>query len=131
MAKIAISNASLIINNVPVLYTPGSLKYDEGLGEQTFRTQTAGGGQVETVYSDNAETKFSSIDFQLRNVPSNMSLAKGWKENSNANTIVIIDTLSGFSRTFQYAALVNNYMVELNPEGNIELNFKSNPAIGA
>lgn len=129
MATRAISTPSLIINNLPVGIVPNSLKYTEGLGEQSMRTQSAGGGSVQVVYSTNAESFMSKISFQLINTAENMELAKRWKTNLNQNAISVIDQYTAFTRNFANMALTNDYELELGADGVISLEFMGDAAV--
>lgn len=129
MAIKAISTPSLIINNLPVGILPNSLKMTEGLGEQTVRTQSAGGGSVQTVYSMNAESLMSKVQFSLINTAENMNSARSWKVNLNANVITVIDSATGFTRNFANMALTNDYEVEFGADGVIALEFMGDAGV--
>lgn len=117
----AIATPSIIINNTVAPVVPNSVTYTEGLGEQNVRSQSAGGGSVQMVYSDNAESKFSTVKFQMFPTPENINLIRTWKTNGNANAITI--TAPGFSRSISEAALINNYEVNLGADTQIDLEF--------
>lgn len=129
MANRAISTPSVIINNIPVSIIPNSLKYTEGLGEQTMRTQSAGGGSVDVVYSVNAESLMSTLSFEIINTAENIQLARGWKSNRNDNAISLIDNATGFSRNFANMALTSNYEVNLGSDTTIAIEFMGNAAV--
>lgn len=123
----AISTPSVTVNNIAIAIVPNSVTYTEGLGEQTTRTQSAGGGSVQVVYSQNAESKLSMIRFELINTAENIALIRQWKANTNNNAISITDT--GFTRTFTNASINSNYEVNLGSDTTIALEWMSNPAI--
>lgn len=127
MASVAISTPSVIVNNLPTLIVPNSLKYTEGLGEQNMRTQSSGGGTVDIVYSDNAQSKMSKVTFDVINTSDNIALVRQWKTNLNQNAISIIGT--GFSRNFSNMALTSNYEVTLGADTVIALEFMGNAAV--
>jgi LEA14-like dessication related protein len=129
MANRAISTPSVIINNIPVSIIPNSLKYTEGLGEQTMRTQSAGGGSVDVVYSVNAESLMSTLSFEIINTAENIQLARGWKSNANDNAISLVDNATGFSRNFANMALTSNYEVNLGADTTIAIEFMGNSAV--
>lgn len=129
MASIAISTPSIIVNNIPVGILPNSFKYTEGLGEQTMRTQSAGGGSVDVVYSTNAESLMSKVTFSMLNTAQNIDLIKGWKSNLNRNAISVADQSTGFTRNFSNLALTNNYEVELGADGTIAIEFMGDAAV--
>ena len=127
MPEIAVSNPQVVINNIAVPVVPNSVKYTEGTGEQNVRVQSAGGGNVDTVYSDNVETHVSKVMFTLINTPANIKLAREWKKNRNANAISI--TGDGLNRSFSGMAIINDYEVNLGADTVIDLEFNGNPAV--
>lgn len=133
MVKRIFSNVTLNINNTPTAYVPNSLSFNEGLGEQSISTQSAGGGIVQTVYSNNVETNKSMVKFSIfaagDATANNIDTIKTWKLNGSANAITISDTASGFTRTFQNMALVNSYDINLQDQGKIEVEFQGDPAV--
>ena len=126
-----LANATITINNTPVPYTPNSLMFTEGLGEQTTRAASIGGGAVEQIYSQNVESNFSTISFEMPAIIGNIDSARGWKSNRNQNVIQIVgQTPEGvLTRTFTQAALLSDYEVALGSETNISMEFKANPAV--
>lgn len=124
----SVSTPIVIINNQVIAVIPGSVSYTEGLGEQTVRVQSAGGGSVQQVYSDNAETKFSTVKLSLINEIFNINSSRGWKTNSNNNTISFVDD-DEFTRRFQFMALINDYDVKLSPDGSMDLEFHGMSAV--
>lgn len=129
---IAIANPSIVVNNEPVAIVPNSAKYTEGKGEQTLRAASAGGGAVEQVYSDNVETNLSMISFSLFNDPETIELLRTWKNNKNQNVVVLTGKTSDgktLKRTFNQAALLNDYEVNLGADTTIDAEFKSAAAV--
>jgi len=122
----ALSNPTLVINNIAVPYVPNSIKFKEGLGEQNVRVQSAGGGSLQSVFSDNAESKISMVGFSVYPTPENIALVKGWKQLANANAISLTDT--NFSRTFANMALTSDYDVNLGADTTIDIEFMGDAA---
>lgn len=123
----ALSNPVVTINNVVLAVVPNSVSYTEGLGEQTIRTQSAGGGSVEQVYSNDVSTNMSMFKCQLFNTAENIDNLRIWKTNSNANAITL--TGEGLTRSFSNMALTNNYEVNLGSDTTIDIEFTGNAAI--
>lgn len=122
-----IANPSVLINNMPIAIIPNSCDFTEGLGEQTVEPQSAGGNQIDIVYSEDVKSRLSTVKFSLANTDANIALARSWKINGNANVIIINGET--MSRTFTSASLVNDYEVGLGADSNLELEWKSNPCI--
>ena len=123
----ALSNPTVVVNNLATPIVPNSFAFTEGLGEQTMRTQSSGGGTVQTVFSNNVETNKSMIKFSMFNTADNIDLIKTWKQNADANAISL--TGEGLSRSFSGAALISNYEVNLGSDTTIDVEFESIPSI--
>lgn len=128
---VQLADAELSINNDTIAYSPNTLKYTEGRGEQNIRAASGGGGQVEQIYSNDIESNFSDISVEIPATVRNIDLALQWKENQNQNVITIVGSTpeGSLTRTFTQAALLSNYQVELGTETNISLEFKANQAV--
>lgn len=126
-----LADALVTINNVPVAIMPNSLVFTEGLGEQNIRAASAGGGQVEQIYSNNIESNFSKVNFSIPATVDNIAAARQWKANRNQNVVTIQgQTPEGsVTRTFTQAAILNDYEVALGSETDIPIEFKSNQAV--
>ena len=122
-----VANPQVLVNNNPILVIPNSVNFTEGLGEQTVEPHSAGGDSIQTVFADNVAERCSAINFEMANTEQHINLIRSWKQNENENTIVI--TGDDLSRTFKFAALVNNYDVGLGADTNISLEWKSDPAV--
>ncbi len=128
---VQISDALVMVNNVPVAVTPNSVVFDEGLGEQMIRAASVGGGQVEQVYSRDVSTQFSTVKFDMPATIDNVAAARSWKANRNQNLVQISGrTPEGtLTRTFTQAAILNSYEVALGSDTNVSIEFKANPAV--
>lgn len=126
-----LSNAAVVVNNVPVAIAPNTLTFTEGLGEQNVRAASSGGNATEQVFSDNVEMRYSTIKFELPPTIENIDAVRTWKINKNQNLIQVSGrTADGtLTRTFSQAALLSDYEVPLTSDGNITLEFRANPAV--
>jgi hypothetical protein len=126
-----LADAALIVNNVPIAYIPNTLKYSEGLGEQTTRAAALGGGQTEQIYSKNIESSFGKVMVEIPATVANIAYARQWKTQANTNVVQIVgSTPEGVvTRTFTQAAILNDYEVPLSADSNITIEFKTNPAV--
>lgn len=126
-----LADALVMVNDDPVPVTPNSVMYTEGLGEQTIRAASVGGGQVEQIFANNIESNFASVTFDMPAIVDNITRAREWKTNANQNVVQIAgQTPDGtITRTFTQAAILNNYEVALGSDTNITVEFKANPAI--
>ena len=120
--------ASVLVNNVSIPIVPNSFTYTEGLGEQKMSVQAAG-DTVQQVYFDDASTRFSSIKFSIVSNKENIEIVRTWKTNRNNNNIIVSDVNSDFTRTFNNAALIQDYEVGIGAEKTIDLEFRSDSAV--
>lgn len=123
----AIANVYIYINNLPRVYVPNSLSFKDGRGESIVRTQALGGGASEIVVSDNVETHYGMVKFQMRSDVDNIENALIWRDNKTrgGNVIVLVDRFSDFNLTFKTANIINDVEYEIAAEGNFELEFHS------
>jgi len=122
-----ISDPAVEINNEGIKIVPNSFKFTEGQGEQEVLTESAGNGNVDQVYADNAETKIGGFMFSMRATLANIKLAREWKTSRNTNSASVTSILpeGNLTRRFANAALVNDYEVNLTSDGVLELEFKA------
>ena len=130
MAERGLTNPQLEVNGLSVDIVPNSLSFTEGIGEQTVKAQSAGGDSVSSVFFENAESKISMLKFEVYATDIKIALARIWKTSKNNN----ICTWSGGSnsdtqRVLQFAALTNDYEVELKNEGILSLEFQGEAVI--
>lgn len=126
-----IASALVQVNNQSVPVVPNSVGFTEGLGEQAIRAASLGGGQVEQVFSNNIETNFSMVKFQVYATVENIENLKVWKSSRNENVVSVTATTPDgtFTRTFQQASLLTNYEVNLGSDTVIDVEFTANEAI--
>ena len=124
-----LANPQVEVNGLSVAIVPNSLSFTGGGGEQTVKSQSSGGASVEQVFSDNAESKFSMVKFDLYSTDENISNARIWKFNLDNNTISVTGgPNSDTHRIFNEGALTNDYEVNLKNEGIFSLEFHTKPA---
>lgn len=129
---IQLADARLVINNNDVPLMPNSFAYTEGLGEQETKSVSSGDdGEVEQLYVDNVEGKFSMFKFDLPVTIDTIKMARSWKNNRNRNTARVVsgNDEGDFSRTFTQASLNIDYELGFGADTSISIEFKSNPAV--
>ena len=126
-----LSNVAVSVNNDPIAIVPNSVDFDEGFAEYNIRAASLGGQSVEQVFTEDMETAFSMVKFEIYPDIKGINLARSWKANRSANTVVITGSQDGesFRRTFKKASLPAKYTVPLGGDTVIELEFKSNAAV--
>lgn len=128
---IQLSDATFIVNDEPVATMPNSIAFTEGLGEQSMKAASLGGGEVEPIFANDLETSFAMVKCELPSTPENIKLARQWKTNRNDNVVQIIGKTSEgtVTRTFSRAALTADYEVGIGSDATIPIDFKSATAI--
>ena len=126
-----LSNIAVTVNNDPIAIVPNSVSYTEGFGEQTMRAASIGGASVEQVFSQDLESTFSMVKFEVYPDIETVKLLRSWKSNGNGNTVVLTGSVDGssFRRTFKKSAILNDYEVSLGSDTTVEIEFKSDAAV--
>jgi hypothetical protein len=127
MASTKLTNPVLIVNNVPFFIVSNSLAFRDGQGEQAITTQVAG-NIVESVFSDDAETKKSFLKFQANPTVQNIETIRGWKANKNNNAAELTGE-GGFTRSFNFMAVTNDPDINTGRDGVIDIEMEGDPAI--
>jgi hypothetical protein len=124
-----IVDATVFVNNEQVVYTVGSFKYKEGLGESTVKPQSVGGGQTINLFSENLESKIGEASFELAPTVDNITLARKWKVAGSANVIQFYtENADGdVKKTITGAALTEDYEVTFGQDASFSLKFMGNP----
>lgn len=132
MASIALSVASVTINNVSIAIVPNSLTYDAGEGEINVRSAMSGGRAV-SVHTINAETRISKVTFEMYNTSELDGQISEWKQNIGGNVISFISTVNGSptTRDFTGMSLINPVERMISADGTISLEWSGDPMNGA
>ena len=109
------------INNETISIAPNTFKFKGGFGESKVLPQSAGNGQIDTVYAENVENKISEVKFELRVTSENIAYIKGWKANKKNNAITAQEDTTNL--TFLNMALTNDPEATFSAEGKLECHF--------
>jgi len=121
MARRILSDPSIRINNDTFAVVPNSISYVSGLGESEVKTQSAGNGNIETVFSENVETRLSMFKCSLYVTAENIASVETLKNNTNQNFITLSE--SGVDKVFRNVALTNDPELNFSNDGQVELEF--------
>ena len=96
-----------------------------------MRAASIGGASVEQVFSQDLESTFSMVKFEVYPDIETVKLLRSWKSNGNSNTVVLTGSVDGasFRRSFKKAAILNDYEVALGSDTTVEIEFKSDAAV--
>ncbi len=122
-----IVDATVIIDNTVVAYVPNSLDLTEGFGEQKIRTQTGGGGSVQSIVADDITKKHSKVQFKMEPTADNLALLRTIKADQNGHVITL--SAPGFYRTVTNAILTSDYEVKLGVDDTIQVVFMGSAAV--
>lgn len=127
MTVLTLNNPTVEVNDNPIAIVPNSLSYKKGRGEKSVKAQSAGGNAIETVVTQNAETKVSMVKFKLYPTKENFDLADVWIDNINGNTI----RLSEGELTESFRGMVTTTEPErmVGADGELELEFQGMPVL--
>jgi len=124
-----LNDITILVNNVAVAYTADSLKWKDGSGVYSVRNAVIGGGETEQVFSKDLASKFGSVAFSMPTTEENEANKRAWKLNDNNNVVELIGPASGsFTKIFTEASILEDPESNAATDGNIEIDFNSNPA---
>jgi hypothetical protein len=119
----------ILVNDEQVAYTPDTLKWKDGFGDYNIRNAVVGGGQTEQVFSRDLSTKFGMVGFSMPTTEENEANKRTWKVNGNNNVVELVGPPgSNFSKIFTQAAIISDPESNAATDGNIEVEFNTNPA---
>ncbi len=127
--SVQMNDIAVLVNNETVAYTADSLSWKDGFGEYAVRNAIVGGGQTEQVFSKDLATKVGMVKFSIPTTAENDKLKRQWKSNDNNNVVELVGPRgSNFTKIFTLAAILEDPESSAATDGNIEIEFNSNPA---
>ncbi len=124
-----LNDFTILVNNQQVAYTADTLSWKDGFGEYKVRNSVVGGGQTEQVFSKDLATKFGMVKFTMPSTAETEAVKRAWKVNDNNNVVELIGpTGSGVTKIFTSAAILEDPETSAAQDGNIEVEFNTNPA---
>jgi hypothetical protein len=123
--QVSLSVPSIRVNNDIIAIVPNSFKYTPGDGETKVRAASAGGGNVESVHSEDAEAMISKITFSVYPTELNIRKIREWKSNIGANTVEALQRGRNggkdFAIPFRNVSVTNDPEVAAAGDGTIEV----------
>lgn len=114
------------INDEDIFIKPNSLSFSDGFGEVTTRS-VAAGNSLRNIAARNLETAQSMCKFTLLVEDDTPDKVREWKNNIGGNTINL--SSANFTRSFTGMSISPEVEISIGSEGELELEFKGNPAI--
>jgi hypothetical protein len=119
----------ILVNNVQVAYTADSLSWKDGFGEYQTRNAVVGGGQTERIFSKALDSKVGMVKFSMPSTEENEALKRAWKVAEDENVVELVGPAgSTFAKVFTGSAILDDPETNAATDGNIEIEFESNPA---
>ncbi len=127
---IRLTTATVVVNNEPVGVVSGSVSLVEGDGEFSVSAVSVG-ANVEQVFSEDLDSAFAVVKFQIPNTVENMKLTRQWKRLKNTNYVQIAASNADgkFDRTVSQAAMLNDPEKTFGKDTDIDIEFQGNTAI--
>jgi len=123
----SLSNPTVEVNDQPIAIIPNSLSFKPGQGDKTVKTQSAGGGAIEVVISEDATTKKSMVKFKLTNTKENFDLAKIITSNISGNTIRLSE--GEMVESFRGMVVTTEPERMIGADGELEIEFEGQPVL--
>lgn len=126
MSQRALSDPTILVNNVPFKIVPNSVVFKDGYGEINVRSATTGGGTSQTVHTENAENRVSMVKFEAYITDEIRAAIPIWKRNVAGNFVSGIDR-NNLPFSCPGASMTND--PEFNPtaDGTVEIEFMGDP----
>jgi len=126
---VQMNDITVLVNNDAIAYTADSLSWKDGFGVYAVRNAIVGGGQTEQIFSKDLATKVGMVKFSVPTTAENDALKREWKSNDNNNVVELVGPRgSNFTKIFTLATILDDPESSAATDGNIEIEFNSNPA---
>lgn len=122
----ALSVPGLAVNNAPISIVPNSFSFKLGKGETTVRAASAGGGAVDVVHTENAETKIGTMKWEMYVTNETKQLIAGWKDNLGSN-FISAQQPGQAPISMGTASMVNDPDFEASADGTVEVEMQGAP----
>jgi len=123
------NDITILVNDVQIAYTSDTLTWKDGFGDYSIRNAIVGGGQTEQIFSKDLASKFGMVKFSFPTTAENDGLKRDWKSADNANVVELVGPVgSGFTKVFTLAAIIGDPEASAATDGDIEIEFQSNPS---
>ena len=122
-----LENPTVQINDVTIPIKPNSLSYKTGRGDRNIRAQSAGGNSIETVMTEDAETKKSMVKATFLMTKDVDASVIDWMDNRDENSIRISE--GDFTKSFRLMAVVGEPELNTGADGEVEVEFCGPPVL--
>jgi len=129
--SLGLSNPSIEVNDVVISIVPNSYASKRGVGDMNIRAQSAGGNSIETVVTENAESKISMVKFSIISTADNLALLDSWlstSRNGIGNTIRASENNTDLVEAYSGMVIVTEPDRPRGADAQIDIEFKGNAA---
>lgn len=124
-----LNDITILVNDVQVAYAADSLSWKDGFGEYQTRNAVVGGGQTERIFSKDLASKVGMVKWSMPSTIENEAYKRAWKVNEDQNVIELIGPAgTNFTKVFTGGAILEDPETSAATDGNIEIEFQTNPA---
>ncbi len=121
MSRTIIFDPNIRINNETFQIVPNTVRMVTGKGESLVKPQSSGNGEIDTVYSEDVETKIGKLMVSVYATEDKIDKILELKDNRNNNYITLNTNVKNF--VIKDAALINDPEITLGNDGQAELEF--------
>lgn len=127
MAEQGLSNPTIEIDNEVISIIPGSFAYKSGKGDKVVTAESAGGNEIVTVITDNAETKKSSVKFSLKATIKHTDQVDRWAEAAVRGGVSIRSSQLEQVKNFTHMVVTTEPEIVTGADGAFEVMFEGDP----
>ena len=123
-----LSNPTVEVNDIIIAIKPNSLSFKKGKGDKNVRAQSAGGNSIDTIITEDAETKVSMVKFMLITTKEGIELLDGWEDaGDSGNTVRLSD--GDFVVSFRKMVVTTEPERGTGADGETEVEFHGQPVL--
>lgn len=132
MADIILSDPQVTVNDELWTIVGNTVSYKTGDGERSVKAAGTGGGKPVFTLSENVETKLGGVKFSIFATAENVDKAEQALKRLNANVVVVAGTDplgNSLRKVFTNATITNDPDFNLQSDGQVDLEFTSDPVV--
>ena len=115
-------NATTVQVNGQTVAVAKKPKYKRGMPKVTSNTSFVG-NEVEVTQNVDYSEAIGEVTIALRNTLKNVNLVEDWQDNIGKNAIRLVDTGTGFTKTFNQMSIDDDVEIDFDAE-EIEVTFQ-------
>ena len=132
MSETILNDPQVTLNDELLAIVGNSVSFTSGDGERSVKAAGTGGGKGVLTISENVETKISTGKFSVFTTVGNVDVIDLAIKRLSNNVVVIAGTDpfgNSIRKTFTNAIIMNNPEFNLQADGQIDIEFSSDPVV--